>query len=143
MGLHYYICVSLVPFFFSTRALILHRSAVNITPFTLDDLEATLKHTGDDYNPLIDVVHAAMISSCRSISAGATTRPQAAVTSLQQLADSQMETDQEDPLGVKFEALMETLTVYGGGWEKKAVNPETWVNAMVCILKEVSVFPHT
>ena len=54
-----------------------------------------------------------------------------------------METDQEDPLGVKFETLMETLTVYGGGWEKKAVNPETWVNAMVCILKEVSVSPYT
>jgi hypothetical protein len=47
------------------------RSAFNITPFTLDDLEATLKHTGDDHNPLIDVVHAAMSSSCRSISAGA------------------------------------------------------------------------
>jgi len=84
-----------------------------------------------------------MISSCRSISAGAPTRPQAAVTSLQQLADSHMETDQEDPLGVNFETLMETLTVYGGGWEKKAVNPETWVNAMVCILKEVGVSPHT
>jgi hypothetical protein len=119
------------------------RSAFNITPFTLDDLEATLKHTGDDYNPLIDVVHAAMISSCRSISAGATTRPQAAVTSLQQVADSQMETDQENPLGINFETLMETLIVYGGGWEKKAVNPETWVNAMVCILKEVSVCHHT
>jgi hypothetical protein len=127
----------------SICVLISSRSAFNITPFTLDDLEATLKHTGDDYNPLIDVVHAAMISSCRSISAGATARPQAAVTSLQQLADSQMETDQEDPLGINFETLMETLTVYGGGWEKKAVNPETWVNAMVCILKEVSVSPYS
>jgi hypothetical protein len=45
-----------------------------------------------------------------------------------------MQTDQE----VDVDTLVTALSAFGSGWEKKAVNHETWCNALVSILKEVS-----
>lgn len=101
----------------------------------MDTLEAALNHSGEDPCHLIDVLHAGIISSCRSVSAGMV-KNQAAVQSLsQEYDDDEMETDE----GVDITTLLTSLGAFGSGWEKKAVNYETWCNALVSILKEVSL----
>ncbi|KIM33020.1 hypothetical protein M408DRAFT_190836 [Serendipita vermifera MAFF 305830] len=106
--------------------------AFNVSPFSLDTLEAALNHSGDEPCHLIDVLHAGIISSCRSVSAGMV-KTQAAVQSLSQEYDeNEMETDE----GVDITTLVTSLGAFGSGWEKKAVNHETWCNALVSILKE-------
>jgi hypothetical protein len=99
----------------------------------MDTLEAALNHSTEEPSTLIDNLHAGIISSCRSVSAGMV-KTQAAVASLSQEYDDEMETDE----GVDISTLLQSLGAFGSGWEKKAVNHETWCNALVSILKEVS-----
>ena len=106
--------------------------AFNVSPFSMDTLEAALNHSTEEPCALIDNLHAGIISSCRSVSAGMV-KTQAAVISLSQEYEDEMETDE----GVGIAILLQSLGSFGSGWEKKAVNHETWCNALVSILKEV------
>ncbi|KAG8835079.1 hypothetical protein FRC17_005432 [Serendipita sp. 399] len=105
--------------------------AFNVSPFPLDMLEAALHHVSAEPCFLIDCLHTGIISSCRSVSA-AITKNQVGVTSLINEYSDEMETD--DAVGLQ--QLVQSLTAFGSGWEKKAVNHETWCNALVSILKE-------
>ncbi|KAG9054204.1 hypothetical protein FS842_005804 [Serendipita sp. 407] len=105
--------------------------AFNVSPFPLDMLEAALHHDTPEPCFLIDCLHTGIISSCRSVSA-AITKNQVGVTSLVNEYNDEMETD--DTVGLQ--QLVQSLTAFGSGWEKKAVNHETWCNALVSILKE-------
>lgn len=108
------------------------RHAFNVSPFTLDILEAALQHASPEPIFLIDTLHTGVISSCRSVSAGIT-KTGMGVSSLLQEYEDEMETGE----GVDIQTLAAALSAFGSGWEKKAVNHETWCNALVSILKEV------
>lgn len=99
-------------------------------------LEAALHHNTEDPCLLSDVVHTGVISSCRSVSAG-TAKTAGGVTSLLQEYEDEMEYESDPGQGVDIQTLITTLSAFGSGWEKKAVNHETWPNALVSILKEV------
>ncbi|CAG7851525.1 SubName: Full=Related to ITC1-subunit of Isw2 chromatin remodelling complex {ECO:0000313/EMBL:CCA67434.1} [Serendipita indica DSM 11827] len=105
--------------------------AFNVSPFSLDTLEAALHHSSDEPCFLIDCLHTGIISSCRSVAA-AITKAQIGVTSLSNEYGDEMETDDT----VDIRTLCSALIAFGSGWEKKAVNHDTWCNALVSILKE-------
>jgi hypothetical protein len=118
------------------RGITTFRHAFNVSPFTLDTLEAALQHSTEEPVLLIDCLHTGVISSCRSVSAGIT-KTAMGITSLLQEYEDEMETGD----GVDIQTLTTSLSAFGSGWEKKAVNHETWPNALVSILKEVRHSP--
>jgi hypothetical protein len=110
---------------------------LHLSPFTLDEFEKAILHSGDEHCSLIAEVHSCLVYNIRQV----TSQKNVAISSLYEHSQENTSVAEEDNDLVPIDELIEAMRERGSNWERSPLRStsarEGWEEAVIGLLKDV------